>query len=342
MNKQLHNESIELARHSHSAAKYYISEESRAFPIQHNSNQEMPTFERQLNLMNMCSTMITVNPNQMLAGSAKKSIKKWKHTIAAKLKRFRQRIGGEAKKTTDSPTLKRFLYKSSFNTQTDALSHCSTLKRRNSGGDLSGVSSYSMSSHEEMPEPDMFPESNLFLFNRSEEISYLFETAVDAEPSCDLSDESYVIRQGPSGEEVAISTVQLLSQSTVEGQTSTPIKKRHSYVAQADLTELMDQSTQLQVDSPVLIESTFDTSSCSNLSSDLIILQTGFNARSTQQPQQHLSTFVQTSINETNVRLINRFAEHNSFDQVPDWALGNNLNLALVNQIYFKQNALFE
>ena len=261
--------------------------------------------------------------------------------LCAKLKRFRQRIGGDAKKTTDSPTLKRFLYKSSFNTQTDALSHCSTLKRRNSGGDLSEVSSYSLSSHEEMPEPDMFPESNLFLFNRSEEISYLFETAVDAEPSCDLSEESFVVRQGPSGEDVAISTVQLLSQSSAEGQTSTPIKKRHSYNSQADLSELMDQSTQLQVDSPVLIESTFDTSSCSNLSSDLIILQTGFNARSNQQ-QRYQSPFVQNSINETNVRLINRFAEHNSFDQVPDWAMGNNLNLALVNQIYFKQNALFE
>ena len=41
-----------------------------------------------------------------------------------------------------------------------------------------------------------------------------------------------------------------------------------------NVAQLMEESTQVAVDEPVLVESTFNTSSCSNLSDDLIILQT--------------------------------------------------------------------
>ena len=48
-----------------------------------------------------------------------------------------------------------------------------------------------------------------------------------------------------------------------------------------NIAQLMDQSTQIAIDEPILIESTFNTSSCSNLSDDLIILQTALPIKST-------------------------------------------------------------
>lgn len=100
--------------------------------------------------------------------------------------------------------------------------------------------------------------------------------------------------------------------------TSTPNKKTYDY----DL----DESTQIQVDSPVLIESTFNTSSCSNLSDDLIILQTAASSYSNNKPK--LS-------GDGTLLFLNQ-------NEIPKWALGPQLNLAVVNQHYFNQEAASE
>lgn len=97
-------------------------------------------------------------------------------------------------------------------------------------------------------------------------------------------------------------------QSEDKCTTSTPNKKMNQ-------TSYHDQSTQLQIETPVLIESTFNTSSCSHLSDDLIILQTA----------------VCKAQSNNDLILNNR--------DIPNWAHGPQLNLAVVNQHYFKQEA---
>lgn len=106
----------------------------------------------------------------------------------------------------------------------------------------------------------------------------------------------------------------------------------------------LDQSTQCQVDSPVLLESTFDSSSLSNLSDDLIILQTASapiqpakNSSSKKQQKQQSSI----SKNDWNLQVIDKYANNTNatFNNMPNWAVGNNLNLALVNQLYYNPTA---
>lgn len=94
-----------------------------------------------------------------------------------------------------------------------------------------------------------------------------------------------------------------------------------------DVTCQLEESTQCQ-ESPVLIESTFNNSSLSNLSDDLIILQI------TNAPKQNKNKFQE--IVDENLKIINKY--HNDTNAVlkePQWALDQNLNLALVNQLYF-------
>jgi hypothetical protein len=106
----------------------------------------------------------------------------------------------------------------------------------------------------------------------------------------------------------------------------------------------LDQSTQVPVDAPVLLESTFDTSSCSNLSDDLIILQTatpaapitmnseprrfgsayasGIKQQRTQEKPKN--TALSKKNDDWNLLVINKFANDTdaTFDQLPDWAIG--------------------
>lgn len=134
-----------------------------------------------------------------------------------------------------------------------------------------------------------------------------------------------------------------------------------------DLSQLVDQSTQAYVESPVLVESTFNTSSVSNLSDDLIILQTqaqpprnGFVCASTMKKsatkkrsfnnssfRKAMTTTKKSvggeseSANDWNLLVINKFCNNTncSLENIPEWAMGNNLNVALVNQAYFNPNA---
>ncbi|CAF0796758.1 unnamed protein product [Brachionus calyciflorus] len=108
----------------------------------------------------------------------------------------------------------------------------------------------------------------------------------------------------------------------------------HDYSTQEEEEEnneacYLDESTQCQ-ESPVLTESTFNNSSLSNLSDDLIILQTTcapMRPKSSAKPNQF----------DDNLKIINKYHENTnaSFESLPRWALGNNLNLALVNQLYY-------
>ena len=138
---------------------------------------------------------------------------------------------------------------------------------------------------------------------------------------------------------------------------------------EVNIALLMDQSTQAMVDSPVLVESTFNTSSLSNLSDDLIILQTA-RPRYSQPPlinstrNSALKKTPKTRLNSTSKKSANRQRKSlprinsssnrswtdqvmdkfqndtfTQFDQVPTWANGYELNMALVNQLYFNPNA---
>jgi hypothetical protein len=108
---------------------------------------------------------------------------------------------------------------------------------------------------------------------------------------------------------------------------------------QVNMGVLMDQSTQAIVDSPVLVESTFNTSSLSNLSDDLIILQTASKPRFAQPL---INSTRNSAIKKTpksnkrksiNSRLVNDSLIKNN--KIPTWANGYELNMALVNQLYF-------
>lgn len=123
----------------------------------------------------------------------------------------------------------------------------------------------------------------------------------------------------------------------------------------------MDQSTQAPLDMPVLLESTFDSSSCSNLSDDLIILQTQSRPAPVSARKLNKSPFPVCSIIKSpsmsskgnsststkldrsknwNLLVINKFHEDTNatFSKVPQWAVGHELNLAVVNQQYFNPN----
>ena len=138
----------------------------------------------------------------------------------------------------------------------------------------------------------------------------------------------------------------------------------------------MDQSTQVLADQPVLVESTFNTSSLSNLSDDLLILQTapepkatefkiplpltnGFVCSSTlKKPKDFKKSFENVSFRKAikqeqsnlsikqhhkdwNSIVMSKFHENTncSLEGIPEWADGTNLKIALVNQAYFNPNA---
>lgn len=334
MNSQL-NESIEQTRNGH----YYLNTQHRqsSYNIHLlNTQNEKPTNSSFI----MCSSMISTTKQHQQCDTQKPK-KNLKKIILSKLKKFRQRmVNGDH--VSGTPTLhkvttanggqfsdeqsciidRRNVFEIS---EVDTFAKSTTFRRHGSDGEL--YESFS-SSEEQHDESDMFPESNLFLFNRSDEISHLFETAVEN------TEASVIINQAPSSSNLIGSSVLSKNLSNIQlnqesGQTSTPILQRRalpeSILYEADMT--MDESTQIQVDEPVLIESTFDTSSCSNLSSDLIILQTGYFGKS--------ATPRVNSVNQTNM-------SYDLVDTVPEWAMGHQLQLAVVNQIYFQQNAIFE
>ena len=333
MNSQL-NESIEQARNG----QYYLNSVHRqsSYNIQSLTNKKP-----QNSSFIMCSSMISTAQQQKTCDKPQK--KNLKKIILNKLKKFRQRIvNGD--QVNGTPTLHKmtnqkgdyFIDEQScivdkrnvFDiSEVNSFVKTSTFRRHGSDGEL--YESFSSNEQESSETSDLFPESNLFLFNRSEEISHLFETAVEN------NNETNVISQAPSSSNLIGSSLLSKNLSNIQlnkenGQTSTPILQRRaiqeSIIYEADMT--MDESTQVQVDEPILIESTFDTSSCSNLSSDLIILQTGFSAKST--------TPCVSSINRENM-------SYDLVDSVPEWAMGHQLQLAVVNQIYFQQNApIFE
>jgi hypothetical protein len=75
-----------------------------------------------------------------------------------------------------------------------------------------------------------------------------------------------------------------------------------------------DESTQVQADAPVLLESTFNTSSCSNIDDDLIILKHAFKS----------DERVAASHTNANSILINKYHDdtYASFTDIPSWANG--------------------
>lgn len=331
MNSQFINESVEIARNCASASRYLYGEHT-------NQLANCDTFN-----FNMCSSMISkVEPVKV----EKKTFKK---TILGKLKqKFRK-----ATKQSNEPTLQKFVYKSSFSAdsiqpeESIIAQHISTVKcnniiqRQASYDDLSAC--YSNDSDEEvfetMPMPetsDFLPSSEIFLFNNSDEISYLFDNI-----TYETEQPTEVIQYAPSASTaVELSTnILIVASENQDGQTSTPILKRKGIQQEEDTfvcyeaDTTMDESTQALVDEPVLLEETFNTSSCSNLSGDLIVIQTGFSPKTSAN---NTSSYHSANSTDANTILI---------DRVPDWAMGQQLNLAIVNQVYFakeNQNNLFE
>lgn len=123
-------------------------------------------------------------------------------------------------------------------------------------------------------------------------------------------------------------------------------------IDQVNVAYLLDQSTQAPIDAPVLVESTFNTSSLSNLSDDLIILQTAKPAPKFNMTPLTNSTRINNSDMVNKKRKCSPFGsiksklarqdETHSFavlNQTPDWANGYQLNMALVNQLYFNPSA---
>jgi hypothetical protein len=141
-----------------------------------------------------------------------------------------------------------------------------------------------------------------------------------------------------------------------------------------DVALMLDESTQVPVDSPVLIESTFNTSSCSNLSDDLIILQTAipkpqpsvyytpkfsstniFNDKKSKtsckksakkeknfnkkESTRFLNVSKASKKTVCNLSVINKNIENSLFNgKLPQWAVGQELNVAIVNQLYYNPN----
>jgi len=286
MNSQL-NESVEVARNYLN----YLNQTSAA---------------REYNIIQMCSSVISQPQKQISTAKPAKNIKK---LILGKLKRFRRRlamIDSKPLKSTNSPALQKFSYLTDISqiaTMTTTHLNSSCASEQHSASDMIVQDD----------SEDMFPDSNMFLFNNSDEISHLFE--VPESPSNDTS----ILMQGPNFMAVSEEASYIIPESA-----STPIVHRRGVSCQESVAYDMtlDDSTQV-IDAPVLIESTFDTSSCSNLSSDLIILQTGY-----------LNTCNSVSGSVQKQRQEQEMLCHG----VPEWAKGFKLNLAVVNQVYFEQN----
>jgi hypothetical protein len=128
----------------------------------------------------------------------------------------------------------------------------------------------------------------------------------------------------------------IFTQNRTENNTSTPIRKYsssrfHSKHLSTYYQSVLDEdSTQIIIDNPVLIESTFNNSSCSNISDDLIIVEHRKCPRKLIEIER-----------SWNSMMINRYHDNTnaSFNEIPSWANGNQLNLALVNQLYFNPSA---
>lgn len=131
----------------------------------------------------------------------------------------------------------------------------------------------------------------------------------------------------------------IFTQNKTENNTSTPIRRTYSssrlnskYLMSTYYQSVVDNedSTQVFIDNPVLIESTFNNSSCSNISDDLIIIE------HRKCPRKLIE--IERSWNSL---MINKYHENTnaSFNEIPSWANGNQLNLALVNQLYFNPTA---
>ncbi len=290
MSSQL-NESVEVARNYLN----YLNQTSAA---------------REYNIIQMCSSVISQPQKQISTAKPAKNIKK---LILGKLKRFRRRlamIDSKPHKSTNSPALQKF----SYLTDISRIATMTTTHLNSSCGSEQHSASNMIVQEEESD--DMFPDSNMFLFNHSDEISHLFEVPSQPESS---SDDTSILMQGPNFMVVSEEASYIVPESA-----STPIVHRRGVSCQESVAYDMtlDDSTQV-IDAPVLIESTFDTSSCSNLSSDLIILQTGY-----------LNTCNSVSGSVQKQRQEQEMLCHG----VPEWAKGFKLNLAVVNQVYFEQN----
>jgi len=279
-------------------------------------------FSQIKHMPNMCSSMISLKKNQTLRHSLNgkaNNLKRIKQAIANKLKKFQIRRSlktSEALPSSDNAKLVKFNYKSYFvlpdtvetsNNKVELLQSsnqccsCSPAQNKlNSDGEQSFTSS-SSSSSSSCSSLHSFSEhevnSDLFLVNSNNDmVSCMFKTM-------------------PFNQNSTSNTLRI---------TSTPNKKSNKSM-------YLDQSTQIQIDSPVLIESTFNTSSCSDLSDDLIILQTAAttNTNTNTTSTANAASFVGNDL------LLNA-------NQVPDWARGPQLSLAVVNQHYFNHEAASE
>ncbi len=284
MNSNL-NESIEVARN-------------------HNYLNQMKVGASEHPLKYMCSSIIS-QPHQ--ASSIGKSTRNIRKAILSKLKQFRKRITmteTTSIKSTDTPALQKFSYLTE-------ISSIPTVTLNSSYVNDFTKSETSVIIHNEEPSATTnLLNSDIFLFNNSDEISHLFELKEQS------SDETNILMEGPNFCRISDN---IMSCDNPESA-STPIITRRCFTSQESIAYDMtiDESTQV-IEAPILIESTFDTSSCSNLSSDLIILQTEYlkTSNSVQKEYQNSDNFCQF---------------------VPEWATGFQLNLAVVNQVYFEQN----
>ncbi len=84
-----------------------------------------------------------------------------------------------------------------------------------------------------------------------------------------------------------------------------------------------NESTQANVYAPVLLESTFNTSSCSNIDDDLIILKHMYH-KADGMSQMMTNYYSADEMIDTNSMLINKYHDntHASFSDVPSWANG--------------------
>ncbi len=245
----------------------------------------------QLPAPNMCSSMISTGKNKTKLTN--NLTKRFKQAIRNKLKKFatRKSVATNSNKQ-ETPKLIKYNYKSYFDLPQQV--------------DLIVV-------------PVNKPESSVLEQQQQQQqhisCSCLFKSNSDGE-------QSFMSSSNSSSDLFSYNTNKTNElQAVAVAITSTPNKKTYDY----DL----DESTQIQVDSPVLIESTFNTSSCSNLSDDLIILQTATTSSSSYSNKPKFSGADGTLL----------FLNHN---EIPKWALGPQLNLAVVNQHYFNQEAASE
>ena len=290
---------------------------------------------------NMCSSMISqrkhrINLKESMNGKAN-NLKRIKQAIANKLKKFQLRRNlktVEPLPSSDNAKLVKFNYKSYFVLpdrvestnqvassslssslvqsnkccscfSAEAVTFVSAKNKFNSDGEQSFTSSSSSSAST----------SSLHSFNEQDINSDLFLAISNNNNNNNNSNEivSCMFKTMPLYETSATNTLRI---------TSTPNKKSNKSM-------YLDQSTQIQIDSPVLIESTFNTSSCSDLSDDLIILQAPVR---TVTPNTYIAATPKVAADDL---LLNA-------ERIPDWACGPQLNLAVVNQHYFNHEAASE